>query len=124
MLHKQGYDGTGTLRANRLEKSCPLKSQSFIDKSARGSFDCVPGALDDTEVNVTRWKDKAVVTAASTLLRKHTVGEVSLWSKADKKHIQVKIPNVINIYNQHMGGTDRIDQAWIFSRCAGKNNIY
>ena len=101
-------------------------------------------------MNVTRWKDNAVVTAASTLLRENPVGEVKRWSKADKKHIQVKIPHVIKIYNQHMGGTDRMDQnvnayriavrgkkwwwplftwlidvcvqnAWILSRCAGKN---
>lgn len=109
-LQNRGYDGTGTLRANRLDKSCPLKSQSSIDKSGRGCFHSVTGVMDDTQVNVTRWKDNAVVTAASTLLRENPVGEVRRWSKADKKHIQVKIPHVINIYNQHMGGTDRMDQ--------------
>ena len=145
-----GYDGTGTLRSNRLEESCPLKSVPCMDKLERGHVDAVTGMSDATKINVTRWKDNAVVTTASTLLGEKPLGKAKRWSKQLNKHIQVNIPHVVDAYNKNMGGTDRMDEninayrisirgkkwwwplftwlidasiqnAWNLARCTGKN---
>lgn len=149
-LRQRGYDGTGTLRGNRLEKLCPVKSPKSFDKDARGAYDAVTGKLESTTIMITRWKDNAIVTAASTLLGENPTNNVRRWSKKDCKHIQVSIPHVIHVYNQYMGGTDRMDQninayriavrgkkwwwplftwlidvavqnAWLLARCTGKD---
>ena len=105
-----GYDGTGTLRSNRLEKSCPLKSVPCMDKLERGHVDAVMGMSDATKINVTRWKDNAVITTASTLLGEKPLGKAKHWSKQLNKHIQVNIPHVVDAYNKNMGGTNRMDK--------------
>lgn len=149
-LVKHGYNGTGTLRSNRLEKSCPLKSVASMDKLERGCIDAVTGICGEAKINTTRWKDNAVVTIASTLLREDPIGKVKRWSKQLKKYIQVDIPHVVDTYNKNMGGTDRMDEninayrisirgkkwwwplftwlidasiqnAWILAKCTGKN---
>ena len=118
-------------------QSCPFKSPHCIDKLERGSYDAVTGTLDDTKIKVTRWKDNAVVTVASTLLGESPVGNANRWSKKDCKRIQVTIPHVIDIYNQNMGGPDCMDQninayktwliyasvqnAWLLARSTGKD---
>jgi hypothetical protein len=109
-LHTKGYEGTGTLRANRLEKSCTLRSSDSFYKCDRGEYDSVTGKFEDTDIRVTRWKDNAIVTVASTLLGENPINTVRRWSKKDNKHIQVNIPHVIRVYNKNMGGTDRMDQ--------------
>ena len=94
-LRKNGYDAIDTLRSNRLEKNCQIKSVICMDKSDRGSYDAVTSKREDIEINITRWKDNAVVTMASTCLREDPIGKVRRWSKQSSKHIQVNIPHVV-----------------------------
>ena len=42
-LHQRGYDGTGTFRANHLDKQCPLKSPLSFDKLDRGACHTASG---------------------------------------------------------------------------------
>ena len=75
-----------------------------MDKLERGSFDAVTRICNKMKINATRWKDNAVVTIALTLLQEDPIGNIKHWSKQLKKHIQVNIPHVVNIYNKKMGG--------------------
>lgn len=106
-LKKEGFDGTGTLRANRTE-SCPLESVDSMKKKPRGTTDF---RLDtDDNILLVRWNDNNVVTVAST---KHGVApmkNVQRFSQSEKKFIQVPCPDAIMHYNKAMGGTDRMDQ--------------
>ena len=68
------------------------------------------GKIGNHEVNVTRWKDNAVVTVASTIYDQHPMGKVKRWSKKDNKQVMVPIPQAVQAYNSNMGGTDRMDQ--------------
>lgn len=76
----------------------------------RGCIEVSTANIAGDKVFVSRWKDNAVVTVASTRFAANPEGSVKRWSKTDKKHIQVPIPHAINNYNRNMGGTDRTDQ--------------
>ncbi|XP_040580363.1 piggyBac transposable element-derived protein 2-like [Lepeophtheirus salmonis] len=109
-LQRRGCEATGTLRANRHNKLCPIRSPKDFDKLSRGTYGAVTGNTDTSQIRITRWKTNIIVTAASTNLGENPAGIVKRWSKVFKKHIQVKIPHVIKQYNEYMGGTDRMDQ--------------
>ena len=113
LLHRLkclGYNGTGTLRANRLDKSCPISSTSSFEKKVRGSSETVTGVMESNNIKVTRWKDNSVVTVGSTINGKEPVAKVRRWSKEKSTHIEVPIPQAISNYNKNMGGTDQMNQ--------------
>ena len=109
-LKTRQYDGTGTMRKNRLDKSCPIIDANKCDKKERGYAECVTGTIGSENIKVSRWKDNAVVTVASTLHGKLPVGKVKRWSKQKTKHIDIEVPKAIKAYNNSMGGTDQMDQ--------------
>lgn len=78
---KRGYNGTGTTRSNRWGRKFPLPSIAAMDKKERGSSSSTSGKVDVNEVKVTRWKDNAVVTVASTLYSQNPSGKVKWWSE-------------------------------------------
>ncbi|XP_068506345.1 piggyBac transposable element-derived protein 3-like [Syngnathus scovelli] len=63
------------------------------------------------KIAVTRWKDNAVVTIASTLAAEHPLQKASRWSAKEKKKVAVDQPFVVQLYNRSMGGTERADQS-------------
>lgn len=110
-LKKRGYDCTGTIKSNRVPSDCGLTESKQFNKNSRGDFEETVGCTERGEqILVTRWKDNAVVTVASSLGESCTTKKVSRWCKIEKKKISVPIPNVIDNYNRCMGGTDRMDQ--------------
>lgn len=109
-IKTRGYDGTGTVRKNRIDKSCPILDANTVDKKERGYAECVTGTMGSENIKVTRWKDNAVVTVASTLHGVLPVGKVKRWSKQKTKHVEIEIPKSVKAYNNSMGGTDQMDQ--------------
>lgn len=98
---------TGTVRANRMEK-CPLVEADKLKKDLRGSFD---HRLDrNSGMLAVRWNDNSVVTVLSNCFGIEPMTQVKRWSAAEKKHVQIPMPNMIAQYNRFMGGTDRMDQ--------------
>lgn len=109
-LTKRGYSGTGTIRKDRVDETCPISSTAEMSKTERGTSSSAVGKIDSGEIVVTRWQDNAVVTVASTLHGQPPIGKVKRWSKKDSKHVQITVPHAIQVYNSNMGGTDRMDQ--------------
>lgn len=109
-LNNNGYHATGTMRANRLGSDCPLPSIAVIDKKDRGHCVSVTAKMEASKIVVTRWKDNAVVTVASTVDGDEPLGTVRRWSKKDINHVLIPIPKSIQNYNKYMGGTDQMDQ--------------
>lgn len=98
---------TGTVRANRMDK-CPLKEPDKMKKETRGSYD---HRLDSQSgMLAVRWNDNSVVTMLSNSFSVKPLMQVKRWSAADKKHVNIPMPNLIAQYNRFMGGTDRMDQ--------------
>ena len=110
-LVKRGYNGTGTIRANRVPKKCKIKSVEEMKKEPRGSYSVAQAKSEyGCTVNLVRWKDNNVVTTASTVFGSHPVGPVGRYSRNAKARIPVNRPHSIKQYNESMGGTDRQDQ--------------
>ena len=54
--------------------------------------------------------DKSVVTVASTVHTHSYVSKVKRYSQKQKRNREVNCPKMVQEYNQHMGGTDRLGQ--------------
>lgn len=107
-LRDHGYHGTGTIRENRLPKTCPLTSKKIMSKQTRGSHESI---IDKTDgIIVVRWVDNSTVTVASSCFGIEPIVNVRRFSQAEKRHVYVPRPHLISRYNNYMGGTDRMDQ--------------
>ncbi|CAG0899708.1 unnamed protein product [Cyprideis torosa] len=109
-LKRRGWNGTGTMRSNRIPRTCPLKSPEVMKKEPRGSMSCVQVTGGDSEISLVRWMDNNIVTTASTVYGSEPIRPVSRYSQALKTRIDVPAPDSIRQYNSTMGGTDRMDQ--------------
>ena len=107
LLADKGMAATGTLRPNRAE-GAPLKTLEVLKKEPRGAYDVV---LDQSSaVCMVRWHDSKVVTVASTYAGVEPLQKANRFSSAQKKRISVDQPKVVQLYNNGMGGVDRLDQ--------------
>ena len=55
------------------------------------------------------WLDNGVVTLASTLSGVEPQNKVKCWSDSAKEHIDVDRPDAVQLYNNFMGGVDKLD---------------
>ena len=109
-IQRRGFQGTGTMRGNRLPKANKLTDINAFKKMPKGTMEEVTAASSGSKVAVVRWIDNNVVTAASTAFAATPTGSVKRFSRRDKKKMEVPAPAAILAYNQGMGGTDRQDQ--------------
>ena len=107
LLADKGMAATGTLRPNRVE-GAPLRRLEAMKKEPRGAYDV---ALDqNSAVCLVRWHDSKVFTFASTYAGVEPLQKANRFSSAEKKRISVDQPKVVQLYNNGMGGVDRLDQ--------------
>ena len=105
---KQSYQ-LAHARANHIPL-CPLKSECDMKKNGRGSIDEKTAIVDDVEISAVRWYDnKAVTLLLSTYAGFQPVTEVTRWNRKMKYHERIECPNIVTVYNKHMGGVDLID---------------
>lgn len=107
-LKNRGYEGTGTVRENRIPNDIPLTEKKDMKNAQRGTH--VHTKSKEEDIIVIRWKDNAVVTAMSTLHGVEPITTVGRYSAEEKKKIQVPRPAMLTEYNKNMGGTDLMDQ--------------
>lgn len=107
-LRDNNYEGTGTIRENRVPKGCPLTNKKAIEKRPRGTYE---STLDKANgIILVRWVDNGVVTTASTCFGTQPLNQVKRYSQSEKKIIHVPRPHLISKYNSSMGGTDLMDE--------------
>ncbi|KAG5873081.1 hypothetical protein JTB14_010497 [Gonioctena quinquepunctata] len=107
--HMNGYDGTGTIRENRIPMSSPLTKKKYFQKqSNRGDYCFIID--EDDGVIVVKWVDNNVVAAASTCHGTNPTTSVKRFSRVEKKMIYVSRPSLITEYNRFMGGTDFLEE--------------
>lgn len=114
-LQHWGIYGTGTIRINRLHGAQEkLKSEKQLKKEGRGACSVVANGQN---ITIIRWLDSSVVHMASSCTGKPPMDVAQRWSKKEKR-----MPYSVNLYNQHMGGVDLMEQcvAMYPHRC--KNN--
>ena len=97
-----------TVRQNRIPHST-LKSDVVLKKLGRGSLDEKVALVDDVEIASVRWFDNRAVTLISTFVGCEPISEVRRWNSRSKTYENVACPNIVAVYNRHMGGVDLMD---------------
>lgn len=91
-----------------MPKDCIMSNQKLMLKKERGETE---SAIEkNSGVFFARWKDNGVVTIASTIHGITPFRKTKSYSKAQKKIVQVDMPNCVDMYNKYMGGTDQMDE--------------
>lgn len=108
-LKSLGYNGTGTIRENRLPDGCPLKQKKKETKKLGRGF-MTGKSVNALDIHVTKWVDNSVVTVASSVYGMNPVTTALRYSSAEQKKVEVSRPLVVAKYNQCMGGVDRMDE--------------
>ncbi|CAM4362736.1 unnamed protein product [Leuciscus chuanchicus] len=107
-LQHWGIYGTGTIRINRLHGAQEkLKSEKQLKKEGRGACSVVTNGQN---ITITRWLDSSVIHMASSCTGKSPMDVAKRWSKKEKRMLNIERPYSVNLYNQHMGGVDLMDQ--------------
>ena len=94
--------GVGTIRENRLQ-GVPLKKKATLQRETRGTFDCTS---DGNNFLAAKRDNKG----ATNYLSLNPVLSTKCWSKVEKKHVDVPMPNPFKKCNANMGGVDLFDQ--------------
>ena len=96
-LMEMGMYGVGTVQENWLQEA-PLKKKATFQKEIRVTFDYT---FDENNLFVA-WRDDKVVIVATNCLSQYPVSSTKRWSKAEKKHVDIRMPNPFNEYNANM----------------------
>ncbi|KAF2364054.1 PiggyBac transposable element-derived protein, partial [Trinorchestia longiramus] len=100
----------GTIRPPRL---AGLKLGNECDKEllkqGKGSLEERTTEQGGNTISYARWCDKRVVNIVSNFAASQPIGTVSRWDSKGKKYVDVQCPNIIQLYNNNMGGVDLAD---------------
>jgi hypothetical protein len=100
----EGIFYCGTIRANRIPASCPLKSQADLKRSGRGSSDF---KTDRTKsLTIVRWFDNKAVSLISNFVGVEPENTCERFDRRTKQTVSVRRPAIVQIYNVSMGGVD------------------
>lgn len=105
-LSEMGIGGTGTVRQNRLHKVPIIKKKELESKTvARGTSETV----FQQDVVLVAWKDNKAVYMASNKISDAKNNTCRRFCREKKAYIQVPIPEMVEAYNDGMGGVDLLD---------------
>lgn len=107
VLAEKKIYAAGTARVCRFAKP-PLISDKDMAKKVRGNHDEIRSR--DGKVVLTKWFDNRAVVMASNFLGVGEEDEVGRWEKSERAYVRIKRPEVVQRYNQAMGGVDKLDQ--------------
>jgi len=80
-----------------------------MKKQGRGSFSEYITTVDGVDVACVRWFDNKLVTLLSTFVGADPVTESQRWFRKEKIRKSVVCPQIVTVYNKHMGGVDTLD---------------
>ncbi|XP_047105236.1 piggyBac transposable element-derived protein 2-like [Schistocerca piceifrons] len=98
----------GTVRRNRVP-DCKLPSEAELKKMARGASVERVATVDGVDISNVVWKDNKSVMLLSTLAGQQPIHEAGRYDKKTKSRITIPCPQIIKLYNKHMGGVDLLD---------------
>ena len=98
-----GILAVDTIASSRL-RGCVLKSDKELAESGRESHGIKYDA--STGLGVAKWYDNKAVLLCSTFAEINPVGECRRSSKEKKTYVEVDRPNIVKVYNSHMGGVE------------------
>ncbi|CAH2087265.1 unnamed protein product [Euphydryas editha] len=109
-LKKRGIESTGTLMKNRIPATArdEIETDSSLKKKGRGSSQVL--VRNDDNMAITKWYDNKPVLLLSSIFANEKSDVCRRYNKKEKKYVNVDRPEVIKMYNTHMGGVDLADR--------------
>ncbi|XP_036346256.1 piggyBac transposable element-derived protein 3-like, partial [Rhagoletis pomonella] len=116
-LRARGIYSLGTIRVNRIS-NCKLPCDNIVKDKPRGFSAEFVGIAYGVEISNVLWKDNKSVRFASTYVGIEPFAranpnlqakKATRYDRKGKKYIEVDCPQIIDEYNSHMGGVDKMD---------------
>lgn len=104
-LKNKNIFALGTIKQNRLPKSLVLKGNK--EMTSRGDYDYKTD--QKTNITIVKWQDNSIVQLISSFSGIEPVSKINRYDKKLKTVIQIDYPNIVKLYNKHMGGVDKMD---------------
>ena len=92
---------------DRMTGKCPLLSKKQIEKQPRGSYDYRIHQRD--EILICAWRDNKRVLLGSNYVGIEPLGIAERYDKSQGGKVEIQRPNIVAVYNKHMGGVDLAD---------------
>ena len=119
-LAQRGIYALGTARCNRVA-NCTMMSDAELKKRGRGAICEKVSIIYNVKITTVRCYDNRIVNFLSSFVCGQPACEVTRWSKKVCRYEQVPCPNIVSIYNTHMGGVDLLDSLIGLYRCRLKS---
>lgn len=113
----------GTVQARRLP-NLSFKEDKALAKTGRGTFDELYTTVGDSTINAIKWFDNRSVCLVSSFVNSLPVEFVERYDKKTKQMVKVSIPQMVKMYNAHMGGVDLHDQIMSYYRMSFRSKKY
>lgn len=97
-----------TIRQNRLKNFEP-RSEKEMKALGRGAILEKSTKVGSTNIRAVQWYDNKVVTLASSYCGTEPVSKVKRFFKSENCKKEVECPDIVRVYNKHMGGVDLQD---------------
>ncbi|XP_046684860.1 piggyBac transposable element-derived protein 2-like [Homalodisca vitripennis] len=107
-LRTQGIFALGTFRRDRIP-NIPFTDKKEGRKESRGTSVEFTTNVNDTKLSMVSWRDNDSVMLGSTLCGVVPMESIKRYDRKAKKYIDVPCPQIVKVYNKHMGGVDLMD---------------
>lgn len=64
----------------------------------------------NNNIGLLKWYDNKPVHLGSNFVTSGELDIVRRWSKKEKEYVNIERPEIVRVYNQSMGGVDKMDQ--------------
>ena len=105
-LQSKGFHFTGTFRYGRLRPN--FVSDKELKAKGRGSVDYCVQQKDN--IVAVKWFDNRFVFIVSTYVGVEPMMTIERYDRKEKKYVEVQCPQIVNEYNNNMGGIDLNDK--------------
>lgn len=107
-LDKLGIQSVATIRQNRLKNLTCISEKEF-KKKGRGSHIEKTANINGVDIHAVQWYDNRIVSLASSFCGTDPITKVGRFFKSDNCKKDIERPDIVSVYNKHMGGVDLQD---------------
>lgn len=107
-LYQNGLLPLGTVRLNRVPNS-NMPTPKVLKKQGRGTIVEKIATIDGVKLSLVSWFDNKQVNMLSAYVGSKPVTTKRRFFRKEKIHKEIPSPQVVDVYNRHMGGVDLLD---------------
>ncbi|XP_045107338.1 piggyBac transposable element-derived protein 3-like [Portunus trituberculatus] len=123
-LATKGIWCCGTVQSRRLP-GLSFQSDKQLASKGRGSYDeWVTTNEEGVTTNAIKWYDNKGVCLTSTFATSQPLQTCVRYDRKRKEQVEVPVPSIVKMYNEHMGGVDLQDQLLAYYRMSFRSRKY